>query len=295
MHQFSRRFVLLALFLVLRTAAVAHAQGSPPSEPSAAPDATAVDQSQQLDQARKLFEEGLAHVEAGNWVQAEQAFRSVLVMRSSPVVAYNLASALARLGRLSESAELLRAIVRDNTVDEATREPAQHLLLEIEPHIGSVTVRVLGSTENLVLKLDQRTLGAGELVQAISVDPGVHMIAAERAGKLLASEEVKVGGAAPLKVEVTLDLQEKPKEQPKPDLRVSQLPSERAPQPARDGGSAWSSPWPWAGAAAVVLLAAGIVTVAALSGGEAQPADPIGGDTSPPVIRGRVMMIEGGP
>lgn len=287
LHQFSRRFVLLALFLVLCTAAPAHAQTTSSSEP-AAPDES------QLEQARKLFEEGLAHVEAGDWVQAEQAFRRVLVMRSSPVVAYNLASALARLGRLIECAELLRAIVRDNTVDAATREPAQHLLLEIEPQIGSLTVRVVGNTEDLVLRLDQRTLGAGELVQAISVDPGVHTIAGERAGKLLASEEVKIGGAAPLKAEVTLDLREKPMPQPKPDLRVSKLPSEQEPEPERDGGSAWSSPWLWSGAAAVVLLAAGIVTVAALSGGEAQPDDPIAGDSSPPVIRGRVLVMEAG-
>lgn len=274
---------------MLRATTLAHAQATPPAGAAGAPDASAADASQ-LDAARKLFEEGLAHVEAGNWVQAEQAFRSVLVMRSSPVVAYNLASALARLGRLIESAELLRAIVRDPTVDAATREPAQHLLSEIEPQIGSVTVRVLGNTENLVLRLDQRTLGAGELVQAISVDPGVHMVAAERAGKLLASEEVNVGGAAPLKTEVTLDLREKPKEPPKPDLRVSKLPSEERPASERDdGGSTWSSPWLWTGAGAVVLLAAGIIIVAASSGGEAQPADPIGGNTSPPVIRGRVM------
>lgn len=254
--------------------------------------APSADAQAQLDQARKLFEEGLAHVEAGNWVAAEQAFRSVLALRSSPVVAYNLASALARLGRLIESAEMLRAIVRDNTVDAATRDPAQHLLNEIEPQIGSITVRVLGSTENLVLRLDERTLGAGELIQAISVDPGVHLVLAEREGKTLASQEVKVGGAAPLIAEVTLDLREKPKAEVVPDLRVSELPREEQPRQTQhtDESSVWSSPWLWSSAAAVVLVTVGVIAVVALSsGGDPELADPVTGTTDPPVIRGRVV------
>jgi hypothetical protein len=271
------------------------AQATPSTEATPAEPA-ATEGEGQLEQARKLFEEGLAHVEVGNWVAAEQAFRSVLVMRSSPVVAYNLASALARLGRLIESAEMLRAIVRDTDVDAATREPAQHLLSEIEPQIGSVTVRVIGDTEGLVLRLDDRTLSAGDLVQSISVDPGVHMVVAERAGKTLASQEVNVGGAAPLKTEVTLDLREKPKQAPAPDLRVSKLPSEQqtAERTRDDGDSAWSSPWLWSGAAAVVLVTAGVITVLALSG-NAQQADPIGGNTDPPVVRGIVVAESGGP
>jgi hypothetical protein len=263
----------------------AHAQEvAPAASPSA-------DEQAQLDHARKLFEEGLAHVEAGDWVAAEQAFRSVLALRSSPVVAYNLASALARLGRLIESAEMLRAIVRDNTVDAATRDPAQHLLNEIEPQIGSITVRVLGSTDNLVLRLDERTLGAGELIQAISVDPGVHLVLAERAGKALASQEVKVGGAAPLIAEVTLDLREKPKAEVVPDLRVSKLPSEEPRQTQHtDESSVWSSPWLWSSAAAVVLVTVGVIAVVALSsGGDPELADPVTGTTDPPVIRGRVV------
>jgi len=277
------------LWLAVCAAPSAHAQDVAPS--TTEPQAGTAEQVQ-LEQARKLFEEGLAHVEAGNWVEAEQAFRRVLALRSSPVVTYNLASALARLGRLIESAEMLRAIVRDSSVDAATRDPAQSLLAEIEPQIGSLTVRVLGNTEGLVLRLDQRTLGAGELIQAISVDPGVHAIVAERDGKALASEEVKVGGAAPLIAEVTLDLREPEPVKPiAPDLRVSKLPSEQPPRGAHaDESSVWSSPWLWSSAAAVVLVTVGVVAVVALSsGGDPEQADPVSGTTSPPVIRGRVV------
>jgi hypothetical protein len=293
LHHHSRRFVLLALWLALYVVPSAHAQSAQPSAIQAPPPAAPTAEEQaQLEDARKLFEEGLAHVEVGNWVQAEQAFRRVLAVRSSPVVAYNLASALARLGRLIESAELLRAIVRDNEVEPTTRDPAQHLLSEIEPQICSLTVRVLGSTEGLSLQLDSRTLGTGELFQAISVDPGVHVVVAARGGKTLASEEVNLGGAAPLKAEVALDLREKPKPVV-PDLRVSQLPSEQpAGAPPKKSSSILGSPWLWTGAGAVVLVAVGVIAVAALSGGDPELADPVSGTTDPPVIHGHV--VEGG-
>lgn len=289
MHHPSRLIALLALWLAICAVPSAHAQELAPEPAPAAGDAA------QLDQARKLFEEGLAHVEVGNWVEAEQAFRRVLTLRSSPVVTYNLASALARLGRLIESAEMLRAIVRDNTVDAATRDPAQSLLAEIEPQIGSLTVRVLGDTDGLLLRLDERTLGTGELIQAISVDPGVHLVVAERDGKVLASQEVKVGGAAPLIAEVTLDLREPEQPMPiAPDLRVSKLPSEERPRDTRpsDESSAWSSPWLWGGAAAVVLVTVGVIAAIALSsGGDPELADPVSGTTDPPIIRGRVVGV----
>jgi hypothetical protein len=170
------------------------------------------------------------------------------------------------LGRLIESSELLRAIVRDPQVDAETREPAERLLAEIEPRIGSLTVRVVGSTEGLILRLDDRTLGAGEHVQAISVDPGTHSVIAERDGKSLASEEVNIGGAAPLKVEVSLDLRDAPVP-PVPDLRVSKLPSEPTSAKRDEGSDLWSSPLLWGGVAGVVLVAAGVIVVAALAGG----------------------------
>ena len=124
------------------------------AQEAVAPAADAV-QAGSLEEARLLFEQGIAHVEASEWALAEQSFRRVLAIRSSPVVAYNLASALAQLGRLIESAELLRVVVRDPAVDAATRDPAQQLLAEIEPRICSLTVRVQGDTAGARRQLER--------------------------------------------------------------------------------------------------------------------------------------------
>lgn len=290
LHNFSRRFAALALGVivvcdVLMPVATARAQ-EPAQEPVES--ATGV-QEGSLEEARQLFEQGLAHVEAAEWALAEQTFRRVLAIRSSPVVAYNLASALAQLGRLIESAELLRLVVRDPAVDAAIRDPAQQLLAQIEPRIGSLTVRVHGDTEGVILHLGDRMLGQGELVQAISVDPGLHVVFAEKNGERVAAEEVRVGGDAPLKAEVTFDLREKEPPPPPVDLRVKQLPSEHtSPEPRDDDDSAWSSPWLWTGAGAVIVAGV-VVAVLVATGGETTTADPIGGDTDPPIVRGRVM------
>jgi hypothetical protein len=292
LHPFSRSIAAFAVWLIVvcdvSRASLAHAQGVESSAPTPA---AAAEEAARLDDARRLFEEGLAQVEAGEWAQAEQSFRRVLAIRSSPVVAYNLASALAQLGRLLESAELLRVVVRDASVDAATRDPAQQLLASIEPRIGSVTVRVQGDTQGVILRLDDRVLGQGELVQAISVDPGTHLVFAERDGKRVASEEVHIGGDAPLMAEVTFDLREKAPPPPLLDLRVSKLPHEEKKSAERDDGSMWSSPWLWTGAGAVVLIAAGVVVAVLVAGAEDSVADPIGGNTDPPIVRGRVEAL----
>lgn len=212
----------------------------------------------------------------------------MLAVKSSAVVSYNLASALARLGRLIESAELLRVVVRDPEVDATTRDPAQQLLAEIEARIGSITVRVQGDATGATLRLDDRDLGP-ELVQTISVDPGEHVVAALRRGKTLASQHVRIGGEDPLKAEVMLDLREQLVALPLPDLRVSKLPEENA-RRANDSEAIWGSPWLWAGAGAVVVAGAVIIVAVALSG-DAGMVDPIGGDTDPPLVHGRVQSL----
>ncbi len=113
-----------------------------PAAPPAAPaggEAAGENDEQNVDQARQLFAEGLDFVEHEDWVNAEDRFRRVLALRSSHVVTYNLASALMHLGRLVESSELLRSVVRDPSADATTHDAATQLLSEIraahrQPH-----------------------------------------------------------------------------------------------------------------------------------------------------------------
>lgn len=246
---------------------------------------------EELAQAREVFAEALELVEQERWSEAETRFRLVLEVRSSPVVSYNLASTLVHQGRLVDASEVLRGVVRDEEADQDSRDAAHQLLDEIEPRIGSLTVRLAGDTEGAELLIDDRPVEIGGVVQAVSVDPGTHVVALKRRGELVSTEHVEVGGASPLHVEVRMEL-------PEPaDLRVAeraaQLDAQREleivslpPEPRAEGGGILTEWWFWAGAG--VLVAGGVATAVALAGGGT--ADPVSGDTEPPLIRGRVRM-----
>ena len=56
------------------------------------------------------------------------------------------------------------------------------------------------------MSVDDKPLELGAAMQAISVDPGMHHVAVQRDGAMLAEKDVAVGGDAPLQADVTLDL-----------------------------------------------------------------------------------------
>jgi hypothetical protein len=245
-----------------------------------------------VDEARQLFGEGLDFVGQEDWVQAEERFRRVLALRSSHVVAYNLASALVHLGRPVEAAELLRSILRAGDADAPTRDAAQQLLNVTEPQIGTLTIRVSGDRSGVRFALDDKRLELTGQVLTISVDPGEHTLTAHRAQTPLAFERVAIGGKAPLQAELAIDLpaQIAPERRYISDVRK---PARTAPgaavalAPPRAEESSSSGPgwWLWAGGGAAVAAAAVITVVLVSSGAEV---DPVAGDTDPPFVRGRV-------
>ena len=271
-----------------------HAQG-PELAPAAVDPAL---EQQQKEQARLLFSEGLQFVEQEDWVNAESRFRSVLLLRASHVVAYNLASALSQLQRLMEAAELLRAIVRDGAAEPATRSAAEQLLAEIEQRIGTLTLRIAGDSNGALVRLDGAPLELSEQLLTISVDPGEHHVVVEREGAQVASETVRIGGDAPLQVAVTLTLPPRilpaavaQAAQPLHPPRNGASSSRTAPtSPRRDDGSDDSvleSWWFWGAVGAVA--AGGVVTGVLLAGGD-DARDPLRGDTDPAVLRGTVKV-----
>ncbi|MDH5671097.1 MAG: hypothetical protein OEZ06_03050 [Myxococcales bacterium] len=253
-------------------------------EPSDAPS------EEQLVEARELFAQGLERVEQQDWAAAEAMFRRVLAVKSSPVVAYNLASALAQLGRFVEAAELLRGVLRGGEADDLTRAAAEQLQRQIEPQIGSLTIRLVGDRSEVELLLDEHSLDAAPEIRTVSVDPGAHRVVARRGGQELAATDVEVGGDASLRGEVRLNLPQSL------DLSVKssqsgQSAAARSGSGGHDGvdddASVATSPWLWLGAG--VLVAGGVVLGILLGG---QNAEPLRGDTDPPVVRGRVLALE---
>jgi hypothetical protein len=279
--------LLLCVMCLWSIATTAFAQGGEASESGG----------DSVEQARQLFNEGLRFVEDEDWSQAEDRFRRVLALRSSHVASYNLASALVHLGRLVESSELLRVVLRDPAVDANTRDASQQLLTEIEPRIGSLTIRITGDASNASLSVDDKPLELAAAMQAVSVDPGVHHVVLQRDGAVLAQRNVAVGGDAPLQADVTLELA--PRIAPETAVTRSEptrrampvVPASRQEPEADTGGgdSVLTKWWLWTGVGAAV--AAGVI-VALVAAPSSQQAKPVSGDTEPPFVRGRVRVMQ---
>lgn len=301
----SRRWLAHAVCLTL----AGHSQGF--AQPASAPPPTstvlpaAVDAT--TEEARRLFAEGLEFVEDQDWVQAEERFRRVLATRGSHVVAYNLASALEHLGRLVEAAELLRPVARDASVEPRTKVAAERLLAQIEPRIGSLTVRLSGDSQGALVRLDDKQVQISEQVLTVSVDPGAHRVVVERDGVIVASRTVQVGGDGALQTSLAIEIPPRMAvpggsgtgSAAKTTIPLGSLrpPGTQAPKAALDPrpaprddeqDSLLSSPWLWAGIG-VVAIGAGVTTVLLLSGDQAAP---VRGDTDPPVVHGKVALVE---
>lgn len=247
--------------------------------------------------ARGWFGEGLQAVEVEDWARAAELFQRVLRIKSSAVVAYNLASALSHLGRVREAADLLRPIARDPEAGEEARVSAEELLRSIETRIGAVTVRATGDTEGITLLVRDQILPASALGRPIEVDPGQVDIAIRRGDEVLATASVKVGEGEPLQAGVVLALPEAlaapapPTPVPTPAETARSVPLPKPLPPRNDqrdeGGGLLHSPWFWAGVAFVV--AGGVATGVALGlRSEPDSADPTRGNLDPPFIRGSV-------
>lgn len=165
---------------VVAGAVVAATLGAPRAEaqPAPPPDAAA------LDEARRLFREGVAAAEAGHWEAARELFRGVLRLRSAPLVHFNFAVACRHTGRVVEAVDHFRRFVLDPTVaqDAARLAAARAEIAELSLRLAHLQVVVSGDTAQGFV-LDTSAQDVALLGQEIAVDPGNHVITVQgRAG-----------------------------------------------------------------------------------------------------------------
>ncbi len=153
--------------------------------------------------ARSLFHQGLECLDAEDFQCAAERFARSQELRPSPVVAYNLASALARIGQVVRAAELLRW-VRRSDANEQVKTAAATLLQQVTPRVASWTLQTTGSPEGATFYLDDRALPEQAVGVRAPVDPGEHRVDARRNGETVATVEFSVteGGRVPVSIEV---------------------------------------------------------------------------------------------
>jgi hypothetical protein len=230
--------------------------------------------------ARALFQEGVQLVERSDWENAEDRFRRALALRSSPVIAYNLATVLVTRGKLVEASELLRKIALEPGLDGKLRQSVSTLQADVIPQLARVRVRVeLGQTGDVV-RIDTTRLHEAQLGVDIPFDPGPHRISLERSGQILDEQTIELSAAE------TTDV----------TLRVSAIvpaPAEvaAAATPRRDAAPAAATRadsdsalagqwWFWTGIG-VAATAVVVAVVVASSSSDSAPAAAFQGDFAP--------------
>jgi hypothetical protein len=146
-----------------------------------------------LARARRLFGEGVEHLEAERWSEAAEIFRQVMRVRSTGQVKFNLALAYQGLGQLADAAELLREVADDRGSPDELRGEAREVIEAMESRIGHLTIRVQGDDDRAAVFLDGEEVGLDRIGYPIAVDPGEHQVAMRRGRETLSSREIRVG------------------------------------------------------------------------------------------------------
>lgn len=146
--------------------------------------------------ARKLAEDGVAALQAGDSAKAVEKLDKALRTLRAPSIALWSGRALARHGQLVEAAERLLEATRlpvsgETAVQEQAKADAEKELEQLRPRIPSLVIRVEGATDASV-SLDGKVVPTSLLGEDRPVNPGTHQLLATRGSEQL-TESVSVG------------------------------------------------------------------------------------------------------
>lgn len=224
---------------------------------------------EELAQLRATFAEGVQLTLDEQWDEAVVRFRTVIAVRDTSAVRYNLAFALAHTDAIGEAARLLDVVLGDPDLDARTRASATEVLATLETRMGRLTIRLLGDEAGLTVLLDGEEIPLGQVGQPIRVVPGAHEVALRHGLEELATRSVSVDEGASEVVVLSANA---------PTSDDSGSISDHG---AGDMTSEW---WFWTAiGAGVVAVGTGIIIgVAVSSDGSVQP---VAGNLDPGVLR----------
>ncbi|MET0285412.1 MAG: hypothetical protein ABW352_13110 [Polyangiales bacterium] len=143
-------------------------------------------------EARALFEHGLQEADATHWQQAAELFQQALALKDSPVIRFNLSSALAELGKLTEALALLQALEQDTRTSRELLPRVQQDRQTIERRLGKLTLRVTTDAPAWSLLLDERELPRAQIGVVIQVDPKLHYVSLRAGERVLDDAQVEL-------------------------------------------------------------------------------------------------------
>lgn len=233
----------LAALLVLFTATAVQAQGR-------------ADDGSEADEARRMFEEGVARMAAGEPDRAAELLRASLARMPRPATAFNLALALRDARRPLEGLEVVAALLANEhgALDASRRAQAERLRDDLASDVAHLEVR-LGGVDRAALVIDGEPRGdlARDVPARTYLAPGAHTLEARVPDGQHVEETVDL--VAGERTRVLLHVGPRPLDVDSPAAR-------------RDGGGIPA--WVWI-ASAIVVVGAGAAVAVLLATDEPEP------------------------
>jgi hypothetical protein len=134
--------------------------------------------------ARAQADRGYELFEAGEYVEAAQAFRLAEVIFHAPTLVFAIGRAESKAGHLLEARELFKRVIEEKIAPTAppeyvgAQESARVELAAVEARIARVVITVSGAAgRTFVVNLDDAVVARSALEQPIEIDPGPHRVA----------------------------------------------------------------------------------------------------------------------
>jgi hypothetical protein len=195
---------------------------------------------------------GTQAFEKGDFVNAAAEFQAALAQRPHPVIRFNLALSLARLGHPSAAIEQLVQVQGDAEADKDLQERAAREQHSAEQALSRVTFRLADPSREQV-ELD----GAPVQLQPegeLALDPGTHHVRVSSGGAVVLDQELELSPSERVELRVgersrRIDVVVVPPETP-----AKKPPPPPPPAPAKKSHAKLSPAYFYAGAGATVLL-----------------------------------------
>jgi hypothetical protein len=203
---------------------------------------------------RHHFEAGTAAFEKNDFKGAAAEFEAALAQRAHPVIRFNLAISLARLGHPKAAIEQLQQVQADAEADKDLKTRAERERRDAERALSRVIVRLTDPVREKV-ELDGAPLDPGAPGE-LALDPGTHHVRIISGASIVMDQDVELSPGERVELRVgersrRIDVVVVP-DAPPPKKEVAAAPSQ--PRPAPRGARPLQPVWFIAGAGATVVL-----------------------------------------
>ncbi|MBI5481018.1 MAG: PEGA domain-containing protein [Deltaproteobacteria bacterium] len=134
-----------------------------------------------VKEAKRLRDRGTEAFEAKEYAAALQYFEDAHRAFPTPILKYNIALALGKLGRLAEAIESYEAFLHEaKDADADARAFAAAEIPKLEKQVS--TLVITAATAGAEVAIDGKTRGKTPLARPLRLDPGRHRVSLSRAG-----------------------------------------------------------------------------------------------------------------